>query len=141
MSNMKVIEVNGVKLEVNLSTARVIENYKIGDAVKVLKKQYSDYKVYAGVIIGFENFNTHPTIVIAYLDAGYNEAKVDFIYYNDTTTDVEITQSLTKDIPFVKSTVIEQMDRMILKKEQEVEELKQKKEYFLNNFGVYFEMK
>lgn len=55
MENGKtIIEVNGVKLEVDLRTARRIDEIRIGDRVKVLIKGYSDYKVHAGTVIGFE---------------------------------------------------------------------------------------
>jgi len=36
MENKKIIEVNGVKLEVDLSSAKVIEEYRVGDVIKVL---------------------------------------------------------------------------------------------------------
>ena len=40
MSEKRIIEINGVKLEVDLSQARVVENYRIGDNVKILQNEY-----------------------------------------------------------------------------------------------------
>ena len=39
---MKTIEINGVKLEIDLRTAKRVDTFKIGDNVKVLKKEYGD---------------------------------------------------------------------------------------------------
>ena len=69
--NKTVIEVNGVKLEVDLRQAVRIDTLGVGDRVKVMVKIYSDYKVYAGVVVGFEPFKELPTIIIAYLDTQY----------------------------------------------------------------------
>ena len=33
--NKRIIEVNGVKMEIDLRQAKVIDNYKVGDYVKV----------------------------------------------------------------------------------------------------------
>ena len=52
----RIIEVNGVKMEIDLRNAKVVENYKVGDYVKVLIKEYNSYKSYIGNIIGFDNF-------------------------------------------------------------------------------------
>ena len=56
MENKRIIEINGVKLEVDMSTAKKIDEYRVGDNVKVLKKDYSgNYDVLAGVIVEFVN--------------------------------------------------------------------------------------
>lgn len=41
----RIIEINGVKLDVDLSQCKVVENYKVGDAVKVLVKEYSSAEI------------------------------------------------------------------------------------------------
>lgn len=38
----KIVEINGIKMEVDMRHAKTIDTYKIGDRVKVLVKQYSD---------------------------------------------------------------------------------------------------
>ena len=136
----RIIEVNGIKMEVDFSRARRVDEFKIGDPVKVLKKDYSDqWKVCPGIIIGFENFINLPTITVAYLEVSYSGADVKFLYYNKQTKDVEISYAdNVTEIPFEASTVIEQMDKQILNKQTEVEELRRKREYFMNNFKMYF---
>ena len=137
----EIIEVSGVKLEVDLREAKKIEKYRVGDNVKVLKKgQYSSdtYKSYPGVIVGFDAFKERPTIVIAYLDVDYSSAKVGFLYLNKDSSDVEICPMIGEDVVINKTTAIEALDREIIKKQQELQDLEMKKKYFLDNFGKYF---
>ena len=138
----KIIEVNGVKMEIDLRQAKVIENYKVGDYVKVLIKGYgSNYTSYIGNIIGFDDFKNRPNIVIAYLKNEYSTASIEFVHLNSASEDIEITSLNEWDIPLQKSTILEQFQKEILKKEQEVSEMKNKANIFEQLFGKYFESK
>ena len=137
----RIIEVNGVKMEIDLRNAKVVENYKVGDYVKVLIKEYNSYKSYIGNIIGFDNFEKTPTIVISYLKNEYSSSTIDFVYYNSTSVDVELTTLNEWDIPLKKSTILENFNKEILKKEQELKEMKKKADVFERLFGKYFENK
>jgi hypothetical protein len=139
--NKRIIEVNGVKMEIDLRHAKVVDNYKVGDYVKILVKVYDGYKSYIGNIIGFDNFEQDPTIVIAYLKNEYGSATIEFAYFNSTSKEIEITTLNDWDIPLKKSTLLEQFNKEITKKEQEVLELKNKAEIFNQLFGKYFEQK
>ena len=139
--NKRIIEVNGVKMEIDLRQAKVIDNYKVGDYVKILVKDYSSYKSYIGNIIGFDNFEKNPTIVIAYLKNEYSTANIEFAHFNSASQDIEITNLNDWDIPLKKSTILEQFQKEILKKEQEVTEMKNKANIFEQLFGKYFEGK
>lgn len=135
-NNKRIIEINGVKLEVDLSQARVVENFRVGDNVKVLMKRYSDsWESHAGVIAGFDNFKERPTIVVAYLD--HYELK--FSYINRDSKDVELCLMSRDEAILQKSDLLEQMDRQIASKESEVADLKARKNYFLDRFGKYFD--
>lgn len=135
----RIVEINGVKLEVDLSTARVIENYRIGDNVKVLIKQYGEsFTSYPGVIVGFDPFVNRPTIVIAYLDMGYNKGEIKFVHLNQDTKDCEICPMIEKEMPFEKHRVVDMFDRQIVTAEQALTDIKNKKAYFLAEFGSYF---
>ena len=139
MEDKRIIEINGVKLEVDLRNALNVESYKIGDNVKVLIEEYNNnFKSYPGVIIGFDNFKKLPTILIAYLVTDYSSAKIEFEYFNSKTEKVEICPASKNEIPFEKSKVLELLDSQIIKAEESVKDLKNKKEYFLNNFNAYF---
>ena len=139
MEDKRVIEINGIKLEVDLRCAKTIENYKIGDNVKVLVESYgNEFKSYPGVIIGFDNFQKLPTILIAYLVTDYSSAKIQFVCFNNKMEKIEICPASDNEIPFEKSKVLELLDTEIIKKEEETKDLRNKKEYFLNNFNTYF---
>jgi len=139
--NKRIIEVNGIKMEIDLRTAKVIDNYKVGDYVKILKKEYNEYRSYIGNIIGFDNYKERPTVVIAYLKSEYSSASIEFAYYNSASEGIEITNLNEWDIPLKKSTILEQFQKEILKKEQEVAEMKNKAIIFEQLFGKYFENK
>jgi hypothetical protein len=135
-----IIEINGVKMELDLRHARRIDELRVGDRVKVLLKTYSDYKVHAGTIIGFEPFKNLPTLIVAYIENGYNSADVKFVYFNSSSKDVEIVKAIDDDaIGIAKADVLTMFDRMIAAKQREIEDFASKKEYFLRNFQTYWE--
>lgn len=139
-TDKKIIEVNGVKMEVDLRQCRVIENYRCGMPVKVLRKKYgNDFISSPGMIVGFDNFQARPTIIIAYLQVEYGSVELGFIYFNSDTKDIEICPMNPKDFPLKKSDAVSYFDREIAKKEAELEEIKSKKNYFLSEFGKTFQ--
>ena len=60
----RIIEIAGVKMEIDLREAKRIEHYKVGDNIKVLVPEYNDtFKVCAGVILGFTALKSFATTV------------------------------------------------------------------------------
>ena len=135
-----IVEIGGIKMEVDLRTARTIDSYKIGDSVKILVKKYQDdYQSCPGIIIGFDDFKDLPTIVIAYLDATSYSAEVNFAHYNLKTADkFQICPMTDPYIAIEKGRVVEIMDQKIQVKQQELLDLEAKKDFFLLNFNRYF---
>ena len=139
-TNYETIEIKGVKFEVDMSTAKKVEEFRVGDKVKVLQKTYGDkYEIRPGIIIGFEWFETHPTITIAYLEMDYSGAEIKFLYYNNESTEVEISHTDNMELIVEPADVYKKIADDIQSKELEIEGLKRKREYFKNNFKVYFE--
>ena len=138
----KVVEIGGVKMEVDMSTAKVINQYKVGDNVKILKNEgYGDNKewnVYPGVIGGLVQFRNKPIIVIAYLKVSYSDVEVKFINLNEDTKDIEIMPALPEEIPISEASVIEKLNNEITEKEKAVTDAKAKKNYFVKHFNKYF---
>lgn len=137
----RVVEINGVKLELDMRQAKLqsIDTFKVGDSVKVLIKEYNDsYKTHAGVIAGFDNFKKLPTIIVVYLEVSYNDAKLKMAYINAKSEDTELVLAAQNDIPFERDTVIELMDRDIAAKEAAAKQAHQNKEMFLSMFNRYF---
>lgn len=138
--NTRIIEINGVKLEVDLRQCKVIENYKIGDQIKVLIKDYSEYKAYPGVIIGFDDFEKMPTISIAYLKEDYSGASIEFVVFNDATKDkINICPLSSLDRFFSQAEAEAKLDKEIDKKNTELAELERKKKFFKQAFAKYFQ--
>ena len=135
-----IIEINGIKLDVDLRTARLIDTYKVGDTVKVLAKDYSSYVSYLGVIVGFDAFERLPTIIVAYLVASYN-CEIKFAYINAESKDIEICRLNEWDIPYTKQDMINKFNTEINKKEEELRNIEAKKNIFELHFGRYFEVK
>lgn len=136
-----IIEVNGVKLEVDLRTARRIDTLVIGSRVKVLiKESYSKTcKVLPGVVVAFEPFQELPTIVIAYLETDWQSAGVKFIAFNKQTENTEVIASIDGDgLSIEKTDVVNRMTRDIAKSEDELAEKRRRLDYFLSHFGSYF---
>ena len=136
-TDFQTIEINGIKLEVDMRTARKIEHYKIGDRVKVLVKEYQAYKPHPGVIVAFDLFENLPTITVAYVNTTYSKAEILFAYINSNDTDTEIAP-YNDDILVDKAQVTDLIDREINKNLEEIEDLKRKKAYFNKTFALYF---
>jgi len=134
-----IIEVNGVKLEVDLRYAHRIDQLKVGSRVKCLVKKYDSFATYPGVIVGFEPFTKLPSIVVAYLESDYNGAGLVFKTFNTETKDFEVVADLDNNALEVNRTnILGQIDREINKKELELADIRAKREFFLAKFGVYF---
>ena len=139
-NNLQVIEINGIKLEVDLRTARRIDTLRIGSKVKCLSKQSSGgSEVYPGVVIGFEPFKDLPTIRVAYIDNGYFTKTLKVKAVNAETKDFEIIADIDNNaLELDRDTVLEKFDRDIFSKKKELEQLEAHRDFFLKNFGVYF---
>lgn len=143
MSNPEktVIEVNGVKLEIDLRTAKRVDTLRCGDRVKVLMKSGSEFIVKAGTVVGFEPFLSLPTVIVAYLDGGsyYAAGGVKFVYFNTSSKDIEIIKAIDDDqLDVDKATIVQQFEKQIAGKQQEIETLEMHRDYFLKNFAAYW---
>jgi len=137
--NKRIIEINGVKVEVDLRECKTVDTFKVGTNVKVLIKDYETFKDYAGVIVGFDEFKERPTIIIAYLDVSYSSASIKFAYINKESKDIEIVQANEEDLPFNKARVLELLDKEIEKKQNDLDDAQHTKAHFLEWFGKYFQ--
>lgn len=134
-----IIEVNGVKLEVDLRSARRIDEIRVGDRVKVLLKTYDSYKVCAGTVVGFEPFEKLPTIVVAYVEVDYNKSDVKFLHFNSQTKDTEIIKAIDADhLDIDRATVLDQLDRQVAVHRRGIEDLEARRKYFLDHFSAYW---
>lgn len=135
----QIIEVNGVKLEVDLRTARRIEELRVGSRVKVLDSTgYGGAQVYPGVIVGFEPFASLPTIIIAYVKSDYSSVGLHTISYNAKSEKIEIVASIDDDFSVSKKEVLGWFDREEKKHRDGLSEIAAKREFFLDRFKAYW---
>jgi len=136
---MRVVEINGVKIEVDLRTAKRVDSFSIGTPVKLLKQEYSDsYSTYTGVIIGFDEFKNLPSITVAYVKAGYGDHGIEFVTINAKTEKMEIAPLQEHEYKFSFSDVVKKFDNEIEKKQTEIDQIKTKKEWFIANYKKFF---
>ena len=139
MKNVRTIEINGVKFDVDMTNAKRIDEFRVGDNIKVLRKGYgSGYNVLAGVIVEFVNFKELPTIVIAVFETDYSGSKLNFFNYNAETKDIEITKCSDHELRLEKNKVIDLMNNEIEKYRKQAEDVQAKKDWFLKYFNKYF---
>ena len=141
-----IIELNGVKLEVDLRTAKRVDTMRVGDRVRLLEKStYSgDVTVHHGIIAGFEPFPSAPTIIVAYLKTAYKETTIEFVYLNTASEESkrwEVVPSIDNDLPVNKEDVVASINRKIEGKMAEIQDLERQRDYFLREFGKYFPSK
>ena len=141
MSEFTVIEINGIKMEVDLRHAKKIENYKIGDNIKVLIKGYGDsYTTYPGVIVGFDQFDQLPTINICYVQLEYSSAEVKFISINSKSKDIEIVHMAEHEKVIDRSRALQILDDKVNKAKAEMDDLIRKRNYFIEKYNQHFEV-
>ena len=135
------IEIKGVKLDVDLREAKQVNVLKVGDRCKILvKSDYGGDKVHRGVVIGFEPFETRPTIIICYLHHEYSACELKFAYINAKSNDYELVKSLDDDgAGLDKEEMLRYFEREVAKKEGEIADLDEKRNYFLRKFQAYWE--
>ena len=133
------IEIDGVKVAVDMRTVKKIDVYRVGDNVKVLKKSYDTYHTYSGVIVDFVNFKELPAIVVAYFNQDYSGTSIEFETITKDTKDIEIAPCLPHELSINKNRVIDKFNYEIEQQQHKVDELKAKRDYFLENFGKFFE--
>jgi hypothetical protein len=142
MSNTTFITINGVKLEVDQRHARRNDEVCIGSRVKLLTKR-AGYgggpEVFPGIVVGFEPFETLPTIIIAYLDCSYSAVDLKFCHFNAKTTDTEIILAADQAFAINRVNIETWFDRQISRKEIEIQELRDKRGYFQANFVAFWE--
>lgn len=134
----RIIEIDGMKVEVDLDTARRIDTFRIGDNVRVLDKtNSSQVKVRNGIITAFNNFKDEPCITVAMFDNGdyWTKPSIKFIYiHSGMDNEYEIVLASDDEIKASGEGVVRRFEETIASKQHEVDELKNQLEYFKTYF-------
>ncbi len=136
---MQTIEINGVKMEVDMRYAKRVEELRVGSRVKVLDQSgYGGTKVHPGIIVGFEPFKKLPTIIVAYVESNYSDVGLKTISYNAETEKVEIVASVDDDFSVSKAEVLGWFRRERQKLDEKRAEIDAKEQFFLDRFKAYW---
>lgn len=139
MQESKIIEINGVKFEVDARTAtlRQLSTIRIGAKVKVLK----DDNVYYGTVIGFEPFAENPVVIICYIASTYYSSGIEFkfLYFSSKSKEQIVVSSEDDDAGLERDDVVMKIEKEIAKKQTEIQDLEDKKRYFLTKFSQYWD--
>ena len=133
--HVRVIEIGGVKVEVDLRSAKRVDTFRVGDRVKVLVKEYSVYRTYHGAIVAFDEFKALPSITVCYIN---DYGAVHFAVINSESKDIEMVTDTDATLPVEKASVVEKLTNEIAKKQAELDDAKSKLRYFLEKFGSLF---
>lgn len=137
----RIVTIGGAKFEVDFRHATRIDEFKVGDKIKLLVSDgYTNptFTSYPAVIIGFDDFKNRPTILIAYLDAKYAGAEIKIYQYNADSKSEIAPLTRDEEVLLDKGHVLENFGKKIEEAEAVVANLKRQKEYFIHKFGVYF---
>lgn len=138
MSNeeTRIIEINGVKIEVDMRSAKRIDQFRVGDTVKVLDTRSNKNEVRTGVITDFAMFKELPTIMVAMYKEGdyFSTPSIEFIPYNADTKGIEIVGVSQEEVIVSKDTIVQKFDDEILKVRDELNDLITKRDTFVKYF-------
>lgn len=138
MEEKRIIEINGLKVEVDMRSARKIDTFRVGDNVKLLVKEYGgSYKVYPGIITGFDNFKDLPTIVVAVYKDTFNDVTIEFYYVNEKTAadcGYDLILSGDDELKVSRDSFIQRFEAQIEKKKNELSDLEHKLDFFKTHF-------
>ena len=147
MDNTKrIVEIDGVKIEVDLRNAKVIDTYHVGDPVMVLHNadQYNEALICTGVIVSFNEFNGIPAIQVMELnmrsysdDVGFKIVSI--VHGDKPKRGISIAPYNRYEGLISKSNVVTKLNRKIAQKELELEELNSQMKYFVDEFSKSFE--
>lgn len=137
MSDKKIIEVNGIKLEVDMRYAKRIDEFKVGDTVKVLDNRNDRNELKSGVITDFANFKELPTIMVAVYKSGdyWSAPTIEFIPYNAETEGIEIVGVSAEEVIVSRETIVQKFNDNIERKRDELNDLIIKRDTFVKYFG------
>lgn len=135
--DIRIVEINGVKVEVDMRYAKRIEQFRVGDTVKVLDNRNDRNEIKTGVITDFAMFKELPTIMVAVYKAGdyWSKPTIEFVTYNNNTEGIEIVGVSQEEVIVSRETIVQKFDDEIMKKRSELDDLIIKRDTFVKYFG------
>lgn len=135
----RIFEINGITVEADDANLKRVDTFKVGDAVKVLSREYSGGKILSGTIVDFINFRELPTIVVAVFESTWNSHEIKFININKETEAYEIVPASPHELQLDKERVVDKMNAEIESLKSKIDSIEAHKQWFLKYYGQYFE--
>lgn len=132
----KIIEINGVKMEIMPQEIKTIQHFKVGERVKLFKKEYSSWKVMPAIITGITVTDDVSILEILGLIMTYSDVKVERIILTsaDTAREVFIAKIDDYEFNYSQDTAIELLDKNIDKALTAYEGARLAKQIYWDNF-------
>lgn len=137
---MKQIEVNGMLLEFD-EKVLLKQEIKVGDSVQLLLDEgYSSPNLYTGVVTQILPFDENmPVVEVMYINNSYSSFEIKKKLITNKDGEKSKIIKINDDfLPFTKERAIDMLDESIRKREQDLREAKEKKEFFLKYYNKYF---
>jgi hypothetical protein len=135
--NTRIVEINGIKMEIDLRQAKIVENYRVGDSVKLLRKRYSDYEVLPAAIVGFTEFKNLPSIELLAVD---RSGEVSFFVWNEKSEGMEIAPFNKYEMMFDYSDILDKLNKDLEQKKAAVASAEAKRKAFVETFAKVFDL-
>lgn len=133
-----VVEINGVSVEFDEKLI-IKQEIKVGDPVQLLKKEYSDYKLYKGVVTQILPFSDKPVVEVMYIEEGYSSFNIKTAVIADgQDSGMKIVRVKDEFLPFTKDRAIDMLDAKIEEAKRALQDAEDKKAYFLKYYDKYF---
>jgi len=132
------VEIKGVRIK---SSSQSDEALKVGDHVRILVKEYSNYKAHNGIISHLDKFSELPTVTVCYIESDYSGTNIKFKSINNKTDDAEIVKTEEIDIEGlgeIRASAEKNLEKSIEKKRKELEDEEYKLVWFRQYFGKCF---
>lgn len=132
METKRIIEVGGVKVEVDLREATQVNQYHVGDRVKILVESYGgSTEVYDGVILDFYDFKSLPSIQVGYLK--HDEFVI--VTVNSKSEKLQLAPcGPTWKVDVAEG--VNRLNRKLTEAKNRVEVLEQQRKLFIAHFGM-----
>lgn len=137
---MTTVTVRGIEFE-GPAQRQPASTIKVGDPVKLLKKQYNDtYETHAGVVVAIDLYQALPTVVVMYAQYSYGSApELKFEHLNEKSKDVELLRMCDEErVAGVKEDALEKFEREETELLRKLETLRERREFFTRRFAVAF---
>lgn len=135
----RIIEVDGVKMEIDLRTARVVDTYHVGDNVKILRKRYNGYEILPGAIVGFTEFRNRPALELLAIEPDGSVIFLTYAAKNDgEQQDIEIAPFNKFELLIDRASIMDKLNRCVEVKENELRDATAKRNAFVQTFEKVF---